>query len=384
MRKNKFINLELGAKLKKFTMRFSVFAITFCVVSAILNTGGTYAVDSGSACYYCSSDGGTLWESTLEEKRDCSAGWKTITEVTNSVNCNYDYLSYNTSYTTEVCFYCSGDGGALWQNPSAAKRDCASGWKTINEVTKGANCNYSYISSINSGNTDDKSYSATFKINNGTWADGTKNDRTKTYTSTYSLVNNSEIAVGAGPNGESLCGWYSTNQKTVLTLQLDSVNNGDTLTANWCEDVGTPDTPTKPDAPSTETTVTATLYPQNGSGNITKTCTIASGENSCEISLPSVKKENSTFDGWSTSSSCTGTKVAGSDDISEDTKYYACFTLNSDTTDPGDTPSDGDSDINENPNTGNWLLYVAYLVGALALGYTGYYSYKMVKAKNNN
>lgn len=515
MRMNKFIDLELGAKLKKFTLYFSVFAITFGVVSAILNTGGTYAADTSTSCpsgykvstnnsnYCCPNKYNYKYDSAVEKcyreinadanySCDTSAG-ETIGHLADETDTAKCFVEAKSSKKYTITYYANGgylvgtpvsgtiyeidyfegtsvqfpiptkDGYTFkgWQNGAGniiasitIKSDVSltAIWEknfttyTVTLKPEGGTVTYNTIAydkdfpayvdegeelllpsngnksghtlSHWSNSTGSVTYrpgerikisanitlkavwvpvatkfTATFNINGGIWANkADKNDIVVEYTSTYSLVNNSKIAVSGGPNGEQLCGWYSSKQKSVLTSELDSVNDGDMLTANWCNNGGgnTPDTPDEPDIPSTgpetpepEVEVTVTLEPQNGSSAETRKCTIEAGKNDCKITLPTVKKQGHTFDGWSTGSKCTGDKKTGSISVSRDTTYYACYKDNT-PVEPGDTPSDGELDIDEIPNTGNWLLYVAYLVGALALGYTGYYSYKMVKIKNND
>ncbi len=61
----------------------------------------------------------------------------------------------------------------------------------------------------------------------------------------------------------------------------------------------------------------------------------------------------------------------GVSEVNSKTTLYACFVKEE---------NNKDEDI-VNPTTGSVLLYLAYLIGILALVYTGYYSYKAVKSK---
>ena len=79
------------------------------------------------------------------------------------------------------------------------------------------------------------------------------------------------------------------------------------------------------------------------------------------------KKDGYVFKGWGTSKNCEKGESRGTLTVEDDTTLYACFVE--------------ETDIEENPATGDFLLYLAFLIGILALGYTGYYAYKTVKSR---
>ena len=79
------------------------------------------------------------------------------------------------------------------------------------------------------------------------------------------------------------------------------------------------------------------------------------------------KKDGYVFKGWGTSENCEKGESRGTLTVEDDTTLYACFVE--------------ETDIEENPATGDFLLYLAFLIGILALGYTGYYAYKTVKSR---
>lgn len=504
MRKNKFIDLELGAKLKKFTLYFSVFAITFGVVSAILNTGGTYAVENSVCppdwtyeegvtfdnsifvnkckspktyngyaecisamqnefgltfeqggmiadgnfcvletlapvsaraymdpevalsdlnCYYCASSSTVVLYNGKPTTSCLSGTWSEQTQITNLGNCamrtvNYvldggDMSQHNKitiPHGTMITLPTPEKDGMSFKEWQYVESNISGGSSTINygaeaKVTITKNMTFTAVwdasGSSNPDNPDEqKQYSVTFYNNGGTWAnditdaDSDHPSRTVEYADKYYFTN-SEIAVNP-PSGKKLCGWITDEGNgTTLTEYADANDDKDILWAKWCDDSGSNpgsgDTPDVPNPPTGGEEYTATFNLNGGTlngstANVTDSCTVASGDTACRIDFPrEPQKSNNDFTGWSRNSSCSVVSNSNYVLIDEDVTYYACYKDNT-PVDPGDTPSGGDDnpDINENPNTGNWLLYVAYLVGALALGYTGYYSYKMVKTKNND
>jgi len=81
------------------------------------------------------------------------------------------------------------------------------------------------------------------------------------------------------------------------------------------------------------------------------------------------QKEGSKFTGWRTNTTtCDDAKTSGTIQLTANLSLVACYEAES-------------GGVTENPNTGSSLLYVVYLIGILALGYTGYYAYKTIKVK---
>lgn len=78
------------------------------------------------------------------------------------------------------------------------------------------------------------------------------------------------------------------------------------------------------------------------------------------------KKDGVTFAGWTKKENDCSNPIL-EEKVTSPSKYYACYKQGSEI---------------ENPNTGSFLLYVAYLVGILSLVYTGYYIYKVTKKQN--
>lgn len=105
--------------------------------------------------------------------------------------------------------------------------------------------------------------------------------------------------------------------------------------------------------------------------NSNKTSKLSYTLNSLDYSDYTALKDGYTFKGWrkstETESACSKTKVIS--ELTGNLSLIACYEVD-------------DSGINENPNTGSTLLYIAFLTGILALVYTCYYSYKVVKVRN--
>ena len=79
------------------------------------------------------------------------------------------------------------------------------------------------------------------------------------------------------------------------------------------------------------------------------------------------KKTGYEFDGWSNDSKCTKPTKTGALKLEKDTTLYACYTKNN-----ASTTDKTDDEAEKNPQTGNALLYLLFITGIIALGYTGY------------
>jgi len=78
--------------------------------------------------------------------------------------------------------------------------------------------------------------------------------------------------------------------------------------------------------------------------------------------------EGYTFKQWSSSTSCN--KAYNFDSkVETELTLTACYTQNAAT----------DDNVDENPGTGSFMLYIVFLIGILSLGYTGYYVYNVNK-----
>lgn len=74
-------------------------------------------------------------------------------------------------------------------------------------------------------------------------------------------------------------------------------------------------------------TYTVTLVPGRNNNNITKTCTVNSLNDTCNVTLDNL--EDSNFNGWGDNKNCTeGSK--GNIKVNKDITYYACYTNSSD------------------------------------------------------
>jgi len=220
-----------------------------------------------------------------------------------------------------------------------------------------------------------------------------------TTNATYSEIQTFKIILPSEctKNGYVFAGWKaSTSNDVYQSEEHIFVQVPTTYTAIWTLDSNSSDTPSTGGNSSTE--VTISLDKNGGTGNIdnTKSCTISTGKTICKISdLPTtLEREGYEFKGWGTSKYCTNGNTTINVSVSDKGKtYYACWEEVDDSVDNPAEPNDGttsdkeeDSDNEnkvENPGTGSWLLYIVYLVGTLALGYTGYYTYKTIKIKND-
>ncbi len=111
-----------------------------------------------------------------------------------------------------------------------------------------------------------------------------------------------------------------------------------------------------------------TLY-YNGS----KTSTTKYQLDKFDYSKFKATKDGYIFNGWSTNSGCTTNgKTTGTVNIKSDTKYYACFSV--------DNNSSGGGTIVDNPKTGSTLFYAIIIIGGIALTYA-IYNYVVLKGK---
>lgn len=454
--RNKYLDLSVGATIKKIGLALAVFVITFGVVSSIKNAGGTYAAYTYTLNFEL--NGGTLVINGTEMPNQTSTviaelnydlysakktgetfkGWSNDASCnvisTGSVTMTGDktiYACYIEKYPQTINFYLS-DGDELYHNNEII----ASGTSHLRGVSTYFNSTFDLSnyemrrdnftfkgwcrgsSSCSNPETNDfvvtgdvtfypyfvESSSSTSCIvridpNGGTWTDGSTNSKDFDCNKTWYFTN-----LGLTKEGFTIDGGTVSDGRT-LNSYIDSAENGKTVTINWIANGGSSgssggddNTPTV-----TGTTVEITLNPNGGkinnsSSNINKTCTISSSESSCSITLPSATKTEHTFEGWSTNTSCNN-PIKGSVNVDENDNnsiLYACYELIEDNTgnDTGNNAgnnnnnddANGSNDNKEpsvNPNTGSWMLYIVYLAGILALGYTGYYSYKVIKSKND-
>ena len=111
-----------------------------------------------------------------------------------------------------------------------------------------------------------------------------------------------------------------------------------------------------------------TLY-YNGS----KTSTTKYQLDKFDYSKFKATKDGYIFNGWSTNSGCTTNgKTTGTVNIKSDTKYYACFSV--------DNNSSGGGTIVDNPKTGSTLFYAIIIIGGIALAYA-IYNHVVLKGK---
>ena len=142
---------------------------------------------------------------------------------------------------------------------------------------------------------------------------------------------------------------------------------------------------------ATEVTYTATFNSNGGvlSGGTEKTCKATSGSSCTITALPEVTRGGYIFNGWGTNKSCTSGHV---DDLtlSKSDTYYACWTVDSsdenedDDENVGTNSGNGNSNnnnnnnVDSNPQTGNIVMFVIWIVGILGMGYSVYY-FKQLK-----
>lgn len=202
-----------------------------------------------------------------------------------------------------------------------------------------------------------QTWKATFNANGGTLSGS------NTLTCTTEAGENSCIVTGlpiATRDKYTFKGWSTSTSCTSTTgnsVTSISLTKNQTFYACWNEDGYS----------VTFNLDGGTLYINNIKTTTTK-YTLAS----IDYSTYTAKKDGYNFIGWSTSStSCDDVNVDEVETLTATKKLYACYEKNG-------------TEIGENPNTGSSLLYMVYLIGVLALTYTCYYSYKLVKQKNNN
>jgi len=206
------------------------------------------------------------------------------------------------------------------------------------------------------GNDDEEeepqTFTATFDANGGTL----KGSRTKDCDTTSTSCRITSLPT-AELEGFLFMGWGTKSSCTEGSTSSITLTEDDTFYACWVEDTGN------------EYTVT---FNTNGGSlyvNGNKTSTTKYTLTSLNYANYKAQKEGSKFTGWRTNTTtCDDAKTSGTIQLTANLSLVACYEAES-------------GGVTENPNTGSSLLYVVYLIGILALGYTGYYAYKTIKVK---
>lgn len=205
-------------------------------------------------------------------------------------------------------------------------------------------------------------YKIIYNANGGTNAPG---EQTKTHGQDLPLSTTVPTNSGFTFNG-----WNTSSDGTGTSYDPGSTyktNSNLTLYAQW-KSVGSS---TEPD---TKQTFKATFDENSGTLSGNKTLTCETTTSSCSVSgLPTASKNGYTFNGWSTSSSCTTNGEKSSLTLSKNTTYYACYSKNV----VPNTP-DNNQNVTTNPGTGDIAIAITWFVGLLAVGYSFYY-FKTVK-----
>ena len=422
--RNKYLDLSVGAMVRKVGLALAVFVITFGVVSSIRNAGGTYAADD-SACYYCPSSSVAKWSSGVPTDT-CNSTWTFASAITSESNCvtkkitfllndgtiesgsTERYILYgetltfpsatkngfafggwvagdgsvyhagdrievtmNQSFRAEwisgSCYYCPSSSVAKW-SVGEPTDTCNSIWTPETAITSQSNC---------------VTRTVTFNLDGGSMSGET----------TKIVLNGHKITL---PNptrkGYNFSSWQTTegtNDVGYKPGDVVTITSNKVFNASWSKvdeniDPGFSNgSDVAPDSSSENVEFVTVKFNANG-GEVSTTqkmCEIKSGNNSCEVDFPTASKDSYEHIGWSLSKECsnlvTGKATVTREEGGKKT-YYACYDLVEDNTD-----NNNNSEPGENPNTGSRMLYIVYLVGILSLGYTGYYSYKTIKSRNN-
>jgi len=442
---NRFVNLESGSIIKKFSLILSAFVIGFGFVSAIRNTGDTYALGSykvafigndssssvltklevcdgpGASNYYEEYEGcyatdtpdnyekeysELIYEGVdsidlsrkiailddysflgwCQDSQSCTSPRKdgeitlsgdTIfyamwsTEIKPKVTLSFgdaelykkengEYIKIDDAYISdegtiklgfdsgEVFYY--GDykaekSGSEFLGWCKDDPDCSSPSKN-KRYTLG---NFSFTLYAKFASSEE--YMAYFDPNGGTWVNE-QHSNTKPVVYNGKLSFTDEKLLVTRGEGEYVCGWkYRDTGESIKQTYIGKEALGKNIIAEWCD---------------------------NDSG----TTTPESGQTGCYVCVNGFDKYL-----WSKekpakgSNGCTGGENVWSF-VPSITDEEICKDKNKQEESKPDVDLDKD-EITESPNTGSLLLYVVYIIGAIALGYTGYYAYKTVKVKND-
>ena len=213
----------------------------------------------------------------------------------------------------------------------------------------------------NSGNTEEpgdevepQTFTASFDANKGE-LDG--DDEVSCTTSGTSESCKIRTLPSAEREGFLFMGWGTSKSCTEGSTSSITLTEDDTYYACWIEDTGNE--------------YSVALNTNGGSlyVNENKTSTTKYTLTSLNYANYKAKKDSYKFIGWRTdTTTCDDAKISGTIQLTKNLNLVACYVAES-------------GGVTENPNTGSSLLYVVYLIGILALGYTGYYAYKTIKVK---
>lgn len=199
-------------------------------------------------------------------------------------------------------------------------------------------------------------YTATFDANGGT-LNGEKTISCTTSNGATSCTipdSNTYILPTAKLEGKTFTGWGTSKQCTKGNKSYLSLSADTTFYACYTDKEYT----------VTFNTNGGTLYISNK-----KSTTLTIEASVIDLEDYTAKRNNYTFTGWRTDSdSCKNAVKTGEITLDSSLKLHACFENES-------------GSIGDNPDTGSTLLYIAYFVGILALCYTVYYTYRVVKSK---
>lgn len=336
MRKNKFIDLELGTAIKRFGLYVAVFVIAFGLTSSIRNAGGTYAISTCPSGYslsldnsdYCCPSGyeynydGSDIDSSLSGKCyrqvDLQTSCNENENKTNAINLDNSYgVGYFCYADAEIATTPSSSCYVIIENGEYKKvfwgiaaPDETSGWRSV------------------SGKTEEtcKIHTVTFVPNGGTVSGNTENITKKVF------VGDSVVMPTPEKKGYTFKYWRDSATEYQFNAEQSVEIGSDITLVAWYEPVETPEQPT-------EQTYTAT-FNANGegatlNGNATMNCSTTTG--SCKIeSLPTATLAGKEFKGWGTSSTCTSGDTT-SLTLTNSATYYACWATDSGSTGEDET-----------------------------------------------
>lgn len=317
--------------------------------------------------------------STLTIYRDWNfvAAWKQ-----NSYTLSYDLdggtLNGKTGTITETYLY--GDEYTLLDGPSK------SGYTFLYWVDNNSETVYNPGDKLNIYT--NRTFTASYKLNSGGNTGGSGSGGTTSYsvyfgsltdhnatfyknniattnytqTVTTNSINLDEYT--ASSDNYNFLGWSYGDCDSLKSGVINLENSETKIYACWSSKSSGGNTDSEPTAYTVTFNVNgATLY-KNGK-KLTTTSVTSTKLNYADYTA---EKDGYLFKGWSSVRSCTSVKTTGTLTVTKNTTLYACFDVD-------------ETNVDENPNTGSFLLYVVYFIGILAFVYTGYYSYKYIKLK---
>ena len=440
--RNKYFDLSVGTTIKKVGLALAVFVITFGVLSSIRNVGGTYAVD-GSTAIIIFNDAGYDYEQiclnnlcTNYNDDEKINGVKYASSETINTLPQYKGKLYNMRFNGWSKSETSCDEGRIYAGDSikVAKGETLELWACFAELyqvtIKPSGGKWS------DGTTDDKTISYeeklyfrdleltkdVFTINSGTVSDGrTLNsyidnaENGKTVTINWIEIGGDDGSSDTGnDSSEKKCYYCVNNGETIWTSERPANNsNGCTgssdpygnawsqivsvTTENACLTFSNNDNNNNPPSDNEDENQTYKgVFSLNGGtlNGSTSDITVNMTSDGYLKTPGAPEKEGFRFVQWKIG--ILGfdanyyipnfSAMASNGNVVKFTAYYVDESSSNEDNNNNDNNSNDPSDNNEsnvNPNTGSWMLYIVYLVGILSLGYTGYYSYKVIKSRNN-